>query len=125
MKLSIVTIGLFVGMLNQATKYIATNFIKRDVSKFIPICSVIYGILFGVIGYFMPGVDMGSDLLEAIFIGISAGSASTGVHQIGKQLKTPGVEEPEPEEELYTDECTDSDEEPDAQTSETDVDAES
>ena len=67
---------------------------------------------------------MGSDLLEAIFIGISAGSASTGVHQIGKQLKTSGVEEPEPEEELYTDECAESDEDPDAQTS-TDVDAES
>ena len=29
---------------------------------------------------------MGSNLVEAIFIGISAGSASTGVHQIGKQL---------------------------------------
>ena len=86
MKLSIVTIGLFVGMLDQATKYITTNFVKQDMTKYIPVFSVVYGIILGIIGYFMPGVDMGSDLLEAIFIGASAGGASTGVHQIGKQL---------------------------------------
>lgn len=85
MKLSIVTIGVFVAMLNQATKYLDTNIIKKDLSKYIPICSVVYGILLGVIGYFMPDVEMGTDILEAIFIGASAGSASTGVHQIYKQ----------------------------------------
>lgn len=86
MQLSIVTIGAFVGILNQATKYIAENFIKKDISKFIPIFSVIYGIILGIIGFYLPNADMGSNLVEAIFIGISAGSASTGVHQIGKQL---------------------------------------
>ena len=86
MQLSIVTIGAFVGILNQATKYIAENFIKKDISKFIPIFSVVYGIILGIIGFYLPNADMGSNLVEAIFIGISAGSASTGVHQIGKQL---------------------------------------
>lgn len=86
MQLTLVTIGAFVAILNQGTKYIANNFIKKDVSKYIPMCSVIYGIILGIIGYYLPNADMGSNLVEAIFIGISAGSASTGVHQIGKQL---------------------------------------
>ena len=86
MKLSIVTIGMFVGLLNQGTKYIVTNFIKKDVSKFIPILSVVYGIILAVVGYFMPTIEMGSDIIEAIIIGVSAGSSSTGIHQIAKQL---------------------------------------
>ena len=85
-ELTIVTIGAFVAALNQATKYIATNFIKRDISKFIPICSVIYGLVLGIIGFYLPNANMGSDLVEAVLIGISAGSASTGCHQIVKQL---------------------------------------
>ena len=85
-ELTIVTIGAFVAALNQATKYIATNFIKRDISKFIPICSVIYGLVLGIIGFYLPNANMGSNLVEAILIGISAGSASTGCHQIVKQL---------------------------------------
>ena len=85
-ELTIVTIGAFVAALNQATKYIATNFIKRDISKFIPICSVIYGLILGIIGFYLPNANMGNNLVEAILIGISAGSASTGCHQIVKQL---------------------------------------
>lgn len=85
-ELTIVTIGAFVAALNQATKYIATNFIKRDISKFIPICSVIYGLVLGVIGFYLPNANMGNNLVEAVLIGISAGSASTGCHQIVKQL---------------------------------------
>ena len=85
-ELTIVTIGAFVAALNQATKYIATNFIKRDISKFIPICSVIYGLILGIIGFYLPNANMGSNLAEAVLIGISAGSASTGCHQIVKQL---------------------------------------
>jgi len=87
MQLSILTIGSFVAILNQGTKYIASNFINKDVSKFIPICSVLYGIILGIIGFYLPDADMGKDIIEAIFIGISAGSASTGVHQITKQLE--------------------------------------
>lgn len=86
MEFSIVTIGAFVAILNQITKYIATNFIKKDVTKFIPICSVVYGVILGIIGFYLSDVEMGNNIVEAIFIGISAGSASTGVHQIGKQL---------------------------------------
>lgn len=88
MKLSIVTISTFVAMMNEATKYIGRNFIKRDISKFIPICSVVYGILLALLGfYFVPDSGLGDDFIEAIVIGISAGSASTGIHQIGRQME--------------------------------------
>ena len=50
-ELTIVTISAFVAALNQATKYIGNNFIKRDISKYIPICSVIYGLILGIIGF--------------------------------------------------------------------------
>lgn len=87
MKLSIVTIGTFVAALNQATKYISKTFFNKDITKFIPICSVVYGILLALVGYFfVPESGFGTDIIEAIIIGISAGSASTGIHQIGRQI---------------------------------------
>ena len=89
MQFSIITITSFVAVLNQGTKYFATNFLKRDISKRIPIFSVVYGIILGIAGYFTPSVDMGSNLIEAIFIGIAAGSSATGVHQIYVQQKKP------------------------------------
>ena len=73
-------------MLAQATKYVATNFIKKDVSRFIPICSVIYGIILSIIGHYTSTTNIGSNLIEAIFIGASAGGASVAGHQTYKQL---------------------------------------
>lgn len=86
LEFSIVTISAFVGILNQCVKYVFNNILNKDISKYIPIFSVVFGIILGICGYLMPNVDMGSNIIEAIFIGISAGSASTGVHQIGTQL---------------------------------------
>jgi cysteine synthase len=34
----------------------------------------------------MEDVDMGTNLVEAIFIGISSGASATGINQVGKQL---------------------------------------
>ena len=104
-ELTIVTISAFVAALNQATKYIGNNFIKRDISKFIPICSVIYGLILGIIGFYLPNANMGNNLVEAILIGISAGSASTGCHQIVKQLTKPVTS---PSDEQLTDSIDDN-----------------
>lgn len=90
------TVSVFVGMLNQAVKFIATNYFKKDVNKFIPIFSVIFGILLGIAGYYMPEVEFGSSLITAIFTGAAAGASATGVHQIAKQLETePLVDAPD------------------------------
>jgi hypothetical protein len=62
------------------------NFVKGDFKKFIPLFSLVYGVGLGIAGYYTPNVDMGTNLIEAIFIGLSAGAAATGVDQVGKQL---------------------------------------
>lgn len=86
LEFSIITISTFVTMLNEGLKYFADLVFKKDISRYIPIFSVIFGIILGIAGYYIPTVDMGNNIVEAFFIGISAGSAATGVNQIGKQL---------------------------------------
>jgi hypothetical protein len=86
LEFSIVTITAFVGAINELVKFLFTTYFNVDVKKYIPIVSICTGLVLGIIGYFMPSVQMGSNLVEAIFIGIAAGAASTGVHQVGKQL---------------------------------------
>jgi hypothetical protein len=86
LQFSIITISTFVGILNEAVKIIASSVFKKDITKYIPLFSVIFGIGLGIAGFYTPNVDMGKNLIEAIFIGLAAGCAATGVHQIGKQL---------------------------------------
>lgn len=85
MEFSIVTISAFVAILNEATKTIAKS-LGYNINRLIPICSLIFGVILGVVGYYTPNVQLGNNLIEAIFIGLSAGGASTGCHQVYKQL---------------------------------------
>lgn len=95
LEFSIITISSFVTMLDEFVKTFAKLVFKKDISKFIPIFSVVFGVILGIVGYYIPEVAMGNNIVEAIFIGISAGSAATGVNQIGKQLNktdTPSID---------------------------------
>jgi hypothetical protein len=95
LEFSIITISSFVTILDETVKTISQQVFKKDVKKFLPLLSVIFGIGLGIIGFYTPGVDMGNNLVEAVFIGLAAGSAATGVHQITKQLNkkdTPEVQ---------------------------------
>jgi len=83
---SIITITAFVSFLDTLTIAIMKNFVKGDFKKFIPLFSLAYGLGLGIAGYYTPNVDMGANIIEAIFIGLSAGAAATGVDQVGKQL---------------------------------------
>ena len=90
LEFSIITISSAVTVLNDTVKNISTHVFNKDISRYIPIFSVLFGILLGVAGFYLTDVDMGENVVEAIFIGIAAGSAATGVNQISKQLnKTP------------------------------------
>jgi hypothetical protein len=73
-------------MLDSITIFIGKACFKKDIKKVIPIFSLIFGLALGIAGYYTPNVDMGANLIEAIFIGLSAGAAATGVNQVGKQL---------------------------------------
>jgi hypothetical protein len=86
LEFSIITITTCVAFLNEVTKVIADTGFNKNIDKYIPIFSLVYGLILGICGYFIGGVDMGDNIIEAIFIGLSSGAASTGGHQIGKQL---------------------------------------
>lgn len=119
MELTIATITAFVGVLNEGTKSIAKCF-GKDINRFIPIFSIVYGVILGVCGYYMTDVTIGNSLLESVIIGVSAGLASTGCHQVFHQLSKPSenetvdekddddeeMEEPEAEEQTSADAIT-------------------
>lgn len=84
---SILTISPFVGVLNEATKSVAKCF-KKDISRYIPIFSLVYGVILGIAGYYIPDLDFGHNLVEAIFAGLVGGGAATGVHQTFHQLSS-------------------------------------
>ena len=84
---SILTISPFVGILNEATKSIAKCF-KKDINRYIPIFSLVYGVILGIAGYYIPDLNFGNNLVEAIFAGLVGGGAATGVHQTFHQLSS-------------------------------------
>lgn len=86
LQFSIITISTFVTLLNSVVILVSQCCFKKDIKKIIPIFSLIFGLALGIGGYYTPNVEMGSNLIEAIFIGLSAGAAATGVNQVGKQL---------------------------------------
>lgn len=86
LEFSIITITAFVSVLDTTLILIMKNFCKGDFKRFIPVFSILFGIGLGVAGYYTTNVEMGSNLIEAIFIGLSAGAAATGIDQVSKQL---------------------------------------
>ena len=86
MQFSIITITSFVTLLNNIVIYIAKTTFNFDIKKYIPIISIIFGLILGIIGYSMPNVEMGDNWIEAVFIGISSGASAVGINQVGKQL---------------------------------------
>jgi hypothetical protein len=112
MEFSIVTISAFVMILDDAAKRIASCF-DLKIDRYVPILSLIFGIVLGVWGYFIPSVNMGNNIVEAIFIGLAAGGCGTGYHQVYKQLTKDKDEltvTSEPVEETKTEEDESTDE---------------
>jgi RsiW-degrading membrane proteinase PrsW (M82 family) len=105
---SSLSVSAFVAVLNEITKTIAKDVFKKDINKYIPLFSIGYGIILGLLGYFFYTESFGDDLVKAIFIGIASGAAATGYHQIGKQLmKKPLLDEIDPDSLETTEEETD------------------
>lgn len=86
LEFTIATISVFVAALNELVKTISLKCFNYDIKKFIPLFSVGFGLILGILGYFAPNVTMGNNIIEAIFIGIAAGGNAVGFHQIYKQL---------------------------------------
>lgn len=86
MEISVVSISTLVVTLNQVTKLISKDVFGKNINRFIPIFSIMYGIILGIVGYYTKLSNFGDSIFEAIFIGVTAGAAATGYHQVGKQL---------------------------------------
>lgn len=98
LEFSSLSVSAFVAVLNEITKTIAKDVFKKDINKYIPIFSIGYGIILGLLGYFFYTESFGNDLVKALFIGLASGAAATGYHQIGKQLmKKPLLDEIDPD----------------------------
>lgn len=86
LEFTIATISVFVATLNELVKTISMKCFNYDIKKFIPLFSIGFGLILGILGYFAPNIMMGNNIVESIFIGIAAGGNAVGFHQIYKQL---------------------------------------
>jgi hypothetical protein len=109
-----ITLAAFVVALNEVVKIIAVAITgdEEKIKRYIPIFSLVFGVILGIIGYFMPNVTMGNNIVEAIFFGLASGASATGYHQVFKQLKkspTSNDEEESVTEEIEEDAIVDID----------------
>lgn len=86
LEFTVVTISVFVSTLNEITKTISKGVFHKEINKFIPIFSILYGICLAIIAFYTGLSNFGNNVIEAIFIGLSSGAAAVGYHQVGKQL---------------------------------------
>jgi len=86
LEFTITTISVFVAALNELVKTISMKCFNYDIKKYIPLFSIGFGLILGILGYFAPNIKMGNNIVEAIFIGIASGGNAVGFHQIYKQL---------------------------------------
>lgn len=86
LEFTVVTISVFVSTLNEITKALAKGVFHKDINRFIPIFSIVYGISLAILAFYTGIENFGNNLVEAMFIGLSSGAAAVGYHQVGKQL---------------------------------------
>ena len=101
LEFSSITMSTFVIVMNELTKTVAKNVFGKDINKFIPIFSLVYGIILGLVGFYC-GAGGFEKPVESVFIGLASGAAATGYHQIGHQLmkddNKPSIDDIDPDE---------------------------
>lgn len=86
LEFTVVTISVFVSTLNEITKALVKGVFHKEINRFIPIFSIVYGIGLAILAFYTGIENFGNNLVEAMFIGLSSGAAAVGYHQVGKQL---------------------------------------
>ena len=86
LEFTVVTISVFVSTLNEITKTLVKGIFHKEINRFIPIFSILYGIGLSILAFYTGIENFGNNLIEAMFIGLSSGAAAVGYHQVGKQL---------------------------------------
>ena len=123
LEFTVVTISVFVSTLNEITKTLVKGIFHKEINKFIPIFSILYGIGLAILAFYTGIENFGNNIIEAMFIGLSSGAAAVGYHQVGKQLFKDIVNAPmliEPTTEEEDEEVIEEDIEPVAEVSDVD-----
>lgn len=61
-------------------------FPSEKFKRFLPLVAGLFGTGLGVASYFIPSINVASNILDAILIGLMSGLTATGTHQIYKQM---------------------------------------
>lgn len=77
-----------VATLDQATKWFCNVILHKNVNKYIPMFSVVFGLIVGIVCWwqFNELLPDNTTWFQSMVIGVTSGSSSTGLHQIEKQL---------------------------------------
>lgn len=87
METSLIMITLVTGVLSQIVKKSLPKFTTKDLTNFIPIVSILFGVILSIICYFTGFLYVGDGLFESIIYGVIAATGMTGLHQVPTQIR--------------------------------------
>ena len=76
LKFSIITLTAFVTVLVSTTRYVFKVF-NKDISRYLPLFAMAYGIILAVCGYYFTDISFGDTIIDAIFIGLTNASSTS------------------------------------------------
>lgn len=74
------------GIVFFVIEILKSAFPSEKFKRFLPLVAGLLGAGLGVASYFIPSVNVASNILDAILIGLMSGLTATGTHQIYKQM---------------------------------------
>lgn len=74
------------GIVFFVIEILKSAFPSEKFKRFLPLVAGLFGAGLGAASYFIPSVNVASNILDAILIGLMSGLTATGTHQIYKQM---------------------------------------
>lgn len=74
------------GIVFFVIEILKSAFPSEKFKRFLPLVAGLFGAGLGVASYFIPSINVASNILDAILIGLMSGLTATGTHQIYKQM---------------------------------------
>lgn len=87
METSLLLITFIAGLIAEAFKKILPKLTTKNISHFIPVISLISGIIISIICFYTNTMNVGETLIQAIIIGAIGGAGMTGLHQLPTQMR--------------------------------------
>lgn len=87
METSLLLITFIAGLIAEAFKKILPKLTTKNISHFIPVISLISGIIISIICFYTNTMNVGETLIQAIIVGAIGGAGMTGLHQLPTQMR--------------------------------------